>query len=395
MTIVCATIVGCNSLIGLDKDYYLSGEGGATSGTVGNGGTDGGGGSGADSSTNVGGNGTAGHGPGTGGAGGGCPWTLRQPVTIDLGFDGTVQDFPVAVFVESADFDYASALPGGADLRFTDDAGMRLSHEIELWEDGGLSLVWVTVPTIVQAGSSHRIWMHYGNPDATDGQSEQVWASFHAVWHLAEPGDSLADASGNHAAATNVGATRVMGKLGYARSFDATGANRIVTGTSQNLAQYTVEGWGRASAAPTALGQSGLIMRERNYQLAWNHDDPPFRGATSFRSGTWESASFGALVGGTWVYLVAVYDGATLTSYKNGQQVDSVAHGTPDADVNDAVIGRHAYKTTEGDHFDGLIDEVRISPIARSSSWIQAQHRSMNRDGLATLGATESGCYAP
>jgi hypothetical protein len=44
------------------------------------------------------------------------------------------------------------------------------------------------------------------------------------------------------------------------------------------------------------------------------------------------------------------------------------------------TIGAQA--AAEFRHFDGIIDELRISSVVRSSAWLELQHRSMTDDLL-------------
>ena len=68
------------------------------------------------------------------------------------GYSGTaLANFPVLVKLSTAiaGFDYADfAWENGGDLRFTDAAGNLLPHEIDTWDENGVSTVWVKVPTL-------------------------------------------------------------------------------------------------------------------------------------------------------------------------------------------------------------------------------------------------------
>ena len=57
--------------------------------------------------------------------------------------------------------------PNGADLRFVDaDDSTLLDHEIESWNPGGTSYVWVRVPTIDGSSSSDFIYLYYDKTGA-------------------------------------------------------------------------------------------------------------------------------------------------------------------------------------------------------------------------------------
>ena len=120
------------------------------------------------------------------------PLTLHNNTRNEL-----LTDFPVLVALDPSRIDYSICAPGGADLRFfaADDA-TPLPYEIETWNAGGRSAVWVRVPSI-PALADGNIWMHYGDPNATDMSNPPgVWSSEHVVvWHLSQdPAGGATDA---------------------------------------------------------------------------------------------------------------------------------------------------------------------------------------------------------
>src|SRR5262249_22646518 len=90
----------------------------------------------------------------------------------------TLHDFPVLVKLSTSltGFNYAHFASGsGGDLRFTDATGTRvIPSEIDEWNPGGVSTVWVQVPAL--SGSSDYIWAYWGNPADTNlPVSTNVW----------------------------------------------------------------------------------------------------------------------------------------------------------------------------------------------------------------------------
>lgn len=140
--------------------------------------------------------------------------------------------------------DYAQTSDQGADLRFVESDGTLLPYEIESWNPGGISIIWVRVPQIDGSSDSDSIWLYYGNPAAADGQDpEGVWdATFAGVWHF--NGDFL-DATANLNDGTNFGTTGVAGQFAGARSFDGVD-DYIDAGSDPSLGitgQMTLEAW--------------------------------------------------------------------------------------------------------------------------------------------------------
>ena len=116
-------------------------------------------------------------------------WTRRQQLTFDnLAQAETLTDFPVLVILNSSNIDYAQTKDDGSDLRFFAADGTPLAYEIEQWNEGGDSSVWVRVPQITGNSNSDSIWMYYGNAAAEPAKNAAgVWDSnFVGVWHLNE-----------------------------------------------------------------------------------------------------------------------------------------------------------------------------------------------------------------
>jgi len=124
-------------------------------------------------------------------------WSSRRRLTFGNGAQAEdLAEFPVLVRLNSSRIDYGRVQNGGEDLRFIDADGSELSYEIEHWDEGGESIVWVKVPQIDGLSNSDYIWMYYGNDSISDGQDVHgVWdTNFLMVWHLNDqptgtPGD--------------------------------------------------------------------------------------------------------------------------------------------------------------------------------------------------------------
>jgi hypothetical protein len=87
-------------------------------------------------------------------------------------------------------------------------------------------------------------------------------------------------------------------------------------------------------------------------------------------------------------YAVALWDGTHIRLYADGVEASAFARITQYvyADANRHSIGR--YGGYGGYYFDGIIDEVRISSVARSAEWIAYEYANMNpADGGLTWGA--------
>ena len=79
------------------------------------------------------------------------------------------------------------------------------------------------------------------------------------------------------------------------------------------------------------------------------------------------------------------YDGSAVKTFKNGVQVGTISAsgsiGNYDT-INGLGIG-DKYQT--GQPFNGIVEEVRISDIARSDAWIKADFYNLVAHELVTF----------
>ena len=74
-----------------------------------------------------------------------------------------------------------------------------------------------------------------------------------------------------------------------------------------------------------------------------------------------------------WTHLAGVYDGATLSLYKDGELVDSVSRvDTPNYDANPITIGADINLESEANYWSGEIDDIRLYGRALDGDEIQA-----------------------
>jgi hypothetical protein len=123
-------------------------------------------------------------------------WQYMRTLSIDSGLVPYSQsNVPVLVRLSSS-FDYDLANTSGKDIRFN-QSGVDLPYEIEKWEYGGDSYIWVQVQSI-SSGSDTTFQMYYGNPSAPDVQNSIVlWGDYSFVHHLEETSGTADDSTGN------------------------------------------------------------------------------------------------------------------------------------------------------------------------------------------------------
>ena len=307
-------------------------------------------------------------------------WTKKRRLTIDNTGLGSFASFPVAVILNASRIDYTATLPNGEDLRFTDANTTPLAYEIEKWQPGGQSIVWVNVPAI-QAGVKTDIFMLYANPAATDAQdAPAVWdASYVGVWHLADAHDST-----GRLTSIDAGSTSIEGKLGLGRHFN--GVDQYIdTGTQEHLDVFTLEAWMDPGTVSQNTGAGAVVSGFPNYLILWNCISQTFCHTVLYNDSQRSNfVGFNATVG-QFTYVVGTYDGQNLRAFTNttNQQISST--GNPVNAGATTKIGNHA--NLDGPYL-GSIDEVRISRIPRSTDYVTAQLKSMS-DTYVTYGPEE------
>ena len=355
---------------------------------------------------------TGGDGATTGGPSGvdwwDCGFAHRRELTItldDAGIETTESDVPILIVLDETRIDYASAAPDGGDLRFVaaDDQTV-LSADFEQWDPAGLSFAWVRLPALGTGTTT--FYMYWGNPAAGPPESgASTWNDgYAAVWHLGADG---LDATVNGNLLSLDQASVVDGQVSDGLQFTAFGSPAIAAASPSLTGAFAgggtlsawirAEGWGGGPGGGAwVVGNASTVYGDGGWLLGVNgdHDAPHFE--RGFESGHREAyGTDGSLNLERWVHLAVVYDEDSLDNvpvfYVDGQMVSAdTVTGAPTgiADPDDArsvAIGGPEQAHGGGSEFTGIIDEVRISSVPRSSTWIHLQYLSAT-DGLVTYG---------
>ena len=293
-------------------------------------------------------------------------------------------DFPVLVSLDPAaipGFHYDECAAQGADLRFTDaDNAVLLSHEIESWNTGGVSRIWVRVPSLVSNRVIRAFWR---NAEAGAASAPSVWdAGFRGVWHLA---GSVSDATTNANAAVDSGTLQTNGVVAGARAFGGSATLDCGNGVSLNFTnQLTLSAWIKPSAI------YGNVVVGKSY--AADHVSPYYSwvlyttGSSLHCRIDQSAGTLGTLTVGQWQHVAATYDGSAVTLFVDGNSVGAFAKtGSLLVTPRDVRIGGRD-TTSPGEFFSGSIDEVRISSTARSADWIRAERDTVDVSSFCSFG---------
>ena len=310
-------------------------------------------------------------------------YSYKKTITIDnTKVDTDLTNFPILYSVVDANL--ATTANGGRvtnasgfDIVFVGSNGAILSHEIESYTaSNGTFVSWVKIPSLVDATDT-QITMYYANSNVTTSQENPggVWdINYAGVWHLDEiMTDEVAtgtntDSTSNANNGTQNGNDDIAGQIGTGQNFD--GTNDFISlgnKATLNYSSFTIETWAKTSVSAwrwlvTKAGGSWLGTSNTG-NLNWTR-----AAGTNYTSS--QSISNNA-----WHHGVATFNSGSLILY-----VDKVSVGSWTG-VTLAVTAANTFIGQRGDnleYFNGSMDEVRISNIARSPQWISTEYNNQN-----------------
>ena len=324
-------------------------------------------------------------------------YRYRVPITVPKGaVQSDLTNFPLLVasegtiltnWLKHADSGGDVQHFEGWDIAFADwTATNQLDHENELYvTNSGEYVAWVRVPEL-SAESGTRLWLYYGRHgvSASPEHVTEVWDDDHVlVQHLQETSGTHEDSTayGNDGNASGGVLQDAPGMIDGGDWFD--GVNDTVSmpdGDSLDLTNYTVAIWlnvvsnlaqGVQVVTKEADGESPAV--DINFRLGLYSDRKPFLAFEDSASANYIAKGTVALATGDWHHVVATYDQAALKLYIAGQEnVSSNFSVAPNLNVQPVQLADD--DGAGEDWFPGFLDEVRISRIARSASWIAACH---------------------
>lgn len=321
--------------------------------------------------------------------------SFRKTLTV-AGTDiaGIHAGFPLLVAITTDD-DLRSAANGGVvadgaggDIGFSQD-GLTLPHEIEQYDPvAGTLVAWVRVPLLVQ-DSSETLSLELGGPiRAPTGPA--VWDSaFAAVWHLSDPADSTVN--GNDLLEQGA-SPMASGRISDAYSFDGTDDFLRVTSTQIPLTdEFTLSAWIRLGASQSDLGDYARIVERWSgssggYGLFFENTDNPQFGVHSADGTSQDNATPSlTFAPGDWYYVVGVW------RPNPGEKSVHVGSNSGFSKSGASAAGNNSLVTPSGPvliggdpvsasspFFNGRIDEVRITSVARDDDWIQTEFQNQS-----------------
>ncbi len=312
-------------------------------------------------------------------------------VTIDhTKVDAAVTNFPVRVCLDE------HGIPLDADptiYHFTDEGNNELKFERAYYNTSeNKAVFYVKVPFISDIQDTNM----YIKTDAVSDMEDaaNVWdADFKGVWHL---NDSLNDSTSNANHGTNYNTTLVDGLNGKARQFDGSIATRIecatldITGAANRTAMAVVKHTNPSNGG-VYISTGTLDGAGTKWMLRANHNEPYGTLRTEIQNGNYVANE--VVPANQRTAVTTKYDGITQ-SQDTEQYIDGVKNTKDTSTVNNTINTINgsllfgSNKNTNNDKgLSGIIEEVRISDIARSDAWIALETHDLVDQDLITVTA--------
>lgn len=309
----------------------------------------------------------------------GAAWITGYKISVTNLAEGvTLKDFPLCVRVTASMEPPASH----STLRFVDDDGRPLAHEVESWDASGESIVWVRVPEMRKGTKVKMFWGDLYTPAAAAVSS--VWnEDYESVYHMSSKADSSAAGLD-----FTTDKTATNGVVGSARQMGASGGLMTAQHPMEGTAgPFTISGWlnGYSNMGETYLllkcignttTQMGVLFGYVPMTLQLYMPNP----ANPNNDGNYNQEirfthSLIELPDSNWHHFAYAYDGAKLGMYLDGECIRSAFINvtqcglSPWLQIGDLRVGR---SPGGGNLFKGGLDELRLETVGRSPEWIKA-----------------------
>ncbi|MFT3930555.1 MAG: MotA/TolQ/ExbB proton channel family protein [Spongiibacteraceae bacterium] len=306
-------------------------------------------------------------------------WPNRVPVAIDTSkagasIDENLSDATVLVKLHTGNFqDFFTLKDDVSDLRFiADDDKTPLKFHVESADIvNQLIYVWVKIPKVAASVNSGRIWMYYGNAEATAGQDSAGTYDINtsAVYHFKNGEAIPQDSSTNKVNASAATATiNNSSQIAAGLKFD--------NGQSITIAESPVLSVAAAQGAtysfwvkPSSLQTDAYVFNQRgaNSEFIIGIEQNNFYARLQLPNGrVLETNKSPSIRVGEWQHIAVILDATKLTLLVDGKEIANAPAQLVDfggaITLGNSAQGAHA--------FIGELDEVRIDHVVRSAGWI-------------------------
>jgi hypothetical protein len=326
---------------------------------------------------------------------------------------GSLSNFPYLFKVTNADFrsvangGHVSGSSGHDILFYQNSCTTPLDHQLEYYDPAtGEVVAWIRIPAL-STTTDTRIYMYYGNDTVSSSTSVvSTWdAGYSGIWHLtnnpAGTAPQITDATGNAHHGTTYGsmtsaANLVNGKIGKALNFDEVNdyvripdflygqeltmsfwfnAGEVNGNSYQYLFSHGT--WATQNSLNVYVGEDNITipseiqnLKELKTVFRDNNDANNFDtldAGNTMIDGNWHYYTMRIQnTGGAYIYI----DGVAVAVY-------SVWGANTFNPTTDLFLAARE-DLNPGRFYGGMLDEVRISSVWRTSNWIRTEYNNQN-----------------
>ena len=298
---------------------------------------------------------------------------LTTPEGANLPATASLEGFPLLLRLDKDCFDFKQAQGAGEDLRFA-AGGKPLVYQIDNWDaTAATAAIWVRIPAIM--GNSHqKIDIFWGKPDAkNESNGKAVFNEtngYLGVFHLDDP---VVEETGS-IEVKDQGTTTTSGVIGQGRRFEPgkgihCGDNISTFPTGSN--PHSTEVWFKAKSAGDRIVCWGNGEPKAVVQLILGK--PPHLFMDCYGAGASLQAD-GRTPMNEWVHAIHTCKSGDSRLYVNGVLAGVSTNANSPLDIKSPakmMIGGWGNYV-----FDGDMDEVRVSKVARSADWVKLQYEN-------------------
>lgn len=337
------------------------------------------------------------------------PWLnpsypYRVKITVDrTKISADLIDFPVYVNLNHlpAGFHAAVNQTDGRDIRVTtSDETTLIPAEVVFYNAANDAGELYFKAPLLSSSTNAVFYVYYGDVgatmparDSTYG-SENVWDSdYLGVWHLKEVGTGAVDeykdstvnkrhGRGGSGTVANV-PVKVAGKLGDGQQFDTTDIISFGVNPHTGNVPFTISAWLNLPAQPSNKW-AVMIGTATNIQAGYLGAN-----TTAYTFGTHGRDITSGISVNTGFHLFAMtYSNNIFFAVHDGVRTGNVGNAIT---LGSAVITCSSYYA-----ITGIVDEFRVSKIARSDVWSITEYTNQNSpDTFYAVGAQEAQPYVP
>ena len=300
---------------------------------------------------------------------------ITTPEGADLAADASEANVPVLVRLIDDTFNFSDAEKVGSDIRFSiKDKPLKCS--IESWDvANGQALIWVLIPEI-KGNTIQTLNVHWGKTGAkSESDAKALFGTagnYVTVNHMDSDQDVL-DNIKFKAEGTKI----VDGLIGQCREYkagDVIRAPKTIEHFPKKTESHSTSIWFKAFAKGGDVigwgsgGRQGKVV----FQL---RTPGPFINVDAWFSKA-NIKTKGSVLLNEWTHVVHTYSNDETKIYINGK-LDTAAggRGTPMNILEKSQMAIGGWG--RGSAFEGQIDEVRISNVTRSATWIKLQYENL------------------